>query len=182
MKQQSRNGVFETNSSSIHTISIYNNDDYKENMKNATRVWFGSGEYGWGEDVYTCDASYLWTAIVTSGRYNHEQIQLIKNSIADILIKNNIDYEFEPYKVVTYEDGSNGYCTFDDWSYIDHTEDLWDFLDYIVNIDYTVNEEHLLRYLFNSYVCTGNDNCDSGYEIMKREKAKDGITLFVKGN
>ena len=44
------------------------------------------------------------------------------------------------------------------------------------------NEEHLLRYLFNSYVCTGNDNCDSGYEIMKREEAKEGITLFVKGN
>ena len=84
MKQQSRNGVFETNSSSIHTISIYNNDDYKENMKKDTSVYFGSDEYGWEEDVYTCDASYLWTAIVTSGRYNHEQIQLIKNSIADI--------------------------------------------------------------------------------------------------
>ena len=38
MKQQSRNGVLETNRSSKNTISIYNNDDLKENMKNATRV------------------------------------------------------------------------------------------------------------------------------------------------
>lgn len=183
MKQQSRNGVFETNSSSIHTISIYNNDDYKENMKNATRVWFGGGEYGWEEDVYTCDASYLWTGLVCSNRYKRKEIEKIKKNITKVLKKHKIKAEFEPYVVKTYMNSKDEYLTFDDWGgYVDHTEDLPEFFGYIINSDLSINEEHLLRYLFNSYVCTGNDNDGSGYENKQREEAKECITLFVKGN
>lgn len=183
MKQQSRNGVFETNSSSIHTISIYNNDDYKENMKKTTSVYFGSGEYGWANEVYPNSASYLWTGLVYSNRYKRKEIEKIKKNITKVLKKHKIKAEFEPYVVKTYMDSKDEYLTFDNWKgYVDHTEDLPEFFDYIINIDLSINEEHLLRYLFNSYVCTGNDNDESGYANKHREEAKDGITLFVKGN
>lgn len=58
-----RRGVFESNSSSTHSIAIS-----KEKVPNVAgrHVYFGAGEYGWGQDCVGDTASYLHTAIVDS--------------------------------------------------------------------------------------------------------------------
>lgn len=183
MKQQVRQGVFETNSSSVHTISIYNDERYKEVMKNTKYVYFGSGEYGWEPGMYEDDASYLWTAIVYSSRFNPEEVAKLKENISTILAKYGIEAGFQPYNVCASPvNPEEQYTEFENWAYIDHAYELGEFFDYITNIDGTINEEHLLRYLFGSYVRTGNDNDDSGWGNVDEEENKDGITLFVKGN
>ena len=62
MKVMRRN-VFESNSSSCHSIAI--SQDKVPNVA-GKHVYFGAGEYGWGQDCVGDTASYLHTAIVDS--------------------------------------------------------------------------------------------------------------------
>ena len=70
MKIQIRRGVFETNSSSVHTISISKNTVKSARGKS---VRFGTGgEFGWGPDLVagvSSRAQYLWQAILSSFDY-----------------------------------------------------------------------------------------------------------------
>lgn len=70
MKTQIRRGVFETNSSSVHTISISKNTVKSARGKS---VRFGTGgEFGWGPDLVagvSSRAQYLWQAILSSFDY-----------------------------------------------------------------------------------------------------------------
>lgn len=68
MKTTIRKGVFETNSSSVHTIAI---DAPNDNMQMTCdhTVVLGNGEYNWGPDYYdTIDAriDYLYQGILCS--------------------------------------------------------------------------------------------------------------------
>ena len=56
MKRQIRSGVFETNSSSIHSIAI------PRSCKAVDSVSFSIGEFGWEWDEADA-ANYLYTAI-----------------------------------------------------------------------------------------------------------------------
>lgn len=61
MKRQIRNGVFETNSSSCHSLSInkvseikYDKDMFEYRIhEDDNKLHIGFGEFGWGYDVYT---------------------------------------------------------------------------------------------------------------------------------
>ena len=186
MKKQIRQGVFETNSSSIHTITIFNGDGYKENMKRCKSVYFDAGQYGWEEETYSNDAGYLWTGMVTSGRYNEEELVKFELEAAEILAKYGIECEFAPWEVK--KDDDYEYTDFkknswyDSTPYVDHSFELYDLFDYIFNIDGSIDEEHFLRYLFNSEVKTGNDNCDSGYRLLDEARETTNAYVIIKGN
>lgn len=136
-----RKNVFETNSSSTHSICITENVMY-DDMK--THIDFKMQSFGWEEERYSdaqSKANYLYTALC-----NNEEYELIL-SIADILKKNGITCTFE-----NPEDKKYG----GDLEYIDHYSCLYKEFREIC-----LNEEALLRYLFSteSFILTGNDNC-----------------------
>ena len=124
-----RKSVFETNSSSTHSICISKSD-----MINLPKVvHFGFGEYGWEDNTVYNTADYLHTAI-----YETEQLEYI-DVIKEILDRNNVLYTFD----TNIGDG-----------YIGHGGGLREFVQ-----DVCGNENRLLRYLFgDSVIYTGNDN------------------------
>ena len=138
-----RKNVFETNSSSTHSLCITSNNllDEKQNF-----VLFQLGEFGWEHDKLSSveeKASYLYTGIM----YNNLDERLLPK-LKEILDKNEIKYEFE-------SDDSDFY-------YIDHAEELDDFLKDICN-----DENKLMRFLFSSesFILTGNDNSSLSVDI-----------------
>lgn len=140
--RQIRNNVFETNSSSMHSIAIS-----KEPVAGFPEsIYFYLGEYGW-EFNDVSPASYLYTAIMYmyNGKDRKEKLDKLKL----ILDSYGIKYEFEkpdPDKDMCCRNG-----------FIDHAEDLDDFINIVLS-----NEDMLIRLLFgNSYVFTGNDNSDA---------------------
>lgn len=174
MKVQIRKGVFETNSSSTHVISIRNNsvgNNYPE------EVSFELGTFGWDYDHYNdthTKASYLWTAIVClakeggniEGDINYSVDDFVKY-ITETLSQYNIIAKFP-----------HNYKTMKSWNYywIDHCE-LSEFLNAMMS-----HQDLLMSYLFDddSILITGNDN-DDNYDV-KDEVTKNGNTIFYKGN
>lgn len=133
--RQVRNGVFETNSSSIHSIAIPNTVE-----KHKTYAYFGFDEFGWSfEEVDHLD--YLHTAIYeVYGRHEaEEKIEELKN----VLEKHGITCEFRKPKN-------------DDYGYIDHGYELREFLDNLFN-----DEDLMIRYINGGEVFTGNDNSNA---------------------
>ena len=157
MKRQIRSSVFETNSSSTHSIAIS-----KAPAVIGKYVYFGIGEYGWENDCVN-PANYLYTAIlyVYSSEVAEEKIEHLKR----ILDKYDVSYEFEEPEYWTSPDGR--YTCLDN-GYIDHGNELGEFLEAVFS-----NEDLLMRYLFgDSHVYTGNDNqddCPSGCNIANEE-------------
>lgn len=142
MKQIRRN-VFETNSSSTHSIAIS-----KAPVVAGKYISFGIGEFGW-ENGCADTADYLYTAILEHN--NHSELL---DKLKEILDRHSIEYKFEAPR---YEKSSYGDYEYLDYGYIDHGYELGDFLDAVLN-----NEDLLMRYLFgDSNVYTGNDNQDS---------------------
>lgn len=137
--KQVRNNVFETNSSSMHSIAIS-----KEPVAGFPEsIYFYLGEYGW-EFNNVSPAGYLYTAIMCI--YNKKCRDNKLNKLKSILDSRGIKYEFETPK---YDDNK-----WLDNGYIDHSENLDTFIDTVLS-----DEDMLMRLLFgNSCVFTGNDN------------------------
>lgn len=158
MKRQIRSSVFETNSSSTHSIAI----SKAPVIANGKHIYFRIGEFGWGNGCADT-ADYLYTAIlyVYSRDVAEEKIEHLKR----ILDKYDVSYKFEEPKYWTSSDGE--YTCLDN-GYVDHGDELTDFLYAIFS-----NEDLLMRYLFgDSTVYTGNDNQDpepSGCNIADAE-------------
>ena len=179
MKVQIRQGIFETNSSSVHAISITKNKPNAEYAKYTT-CEFHVGEFGWEHVRYydfNAKASYLWTIIVNcflkhvddEGTYkgydgkeyqnyhyeldveNPEYIE-IKNAIINAL--KHIGVEDNGWNIRFQEDFEKTSWGSLETGYVDHTPGL-DFVNQIV-----FNEDRLLRFLFNdnSTITTWNDN------------------------
>ena len=142
MKKQIRKGVFETNSSSTHSICIS-----KAPATIGKEVEFCADEYGWENDCVYDTASYLYTAILEM----HDSEELLEK-LKDILDRNSIKYKF-------YTPSEYGW-------YIDHAYDTREFIESVL-----ADEDMLMRYLFgNSCIYTGNDNQDcrpAGCNIAK---------------
>lgn len=150
-----RKGMFETNSSSTHTIIITD-----KNCEPGALVDFRIGEFGWSHHILNTindKASYLYTLACEC--YNRDVYQ----DLYEILVKYGVDCEcsrpavFKRYTDYEYLD--NGY--------VDHASCGMDFVDAIFH-----SERRLIRYLFSdeSFVVTGNDNCDEDeYEEMEKE-------------
>lgn len=141
-----RNSVFETNSSSIHSICITKNND---SVVLPEKIFFVGRDFGWEQDIYydtESKAAYLYTAILQLGKYNIIDEGKSIQFIANVLMKNNVDYEF---------------VKSEDEFYIDHVNELTEFVASVCH-----SERRLLRYLFcaESFIVTGNDNTDDYFE------------------
>ena len=135
---QIRSNVFETNSSSTHSICIS-----KKEPKIGSYVDFHLGYFGWENDKVN-PANYLYTAIMC--RSDSDELL---NKLKEILDKNGIMYDFEEPEYDSHGWMLNGY--------IDHNYETNEFVDTVLD-----NEDMLMRLLFNleSVVYTGNDNED----------------------
>ena len=172
MKIQIRKNIFETNSSSIHSLVIgNNNENIYENLP--TEIHFNGGEYGWENEVYNDienKANYLYTGIV-----KNNLVDELVPKIKDILSKWNITPIFQEtnkkmYNNEEYDEFKHGYY------YIDHSYDLQDFLNTVCN-----NEELLMNFLFSdgSFIETGNDNDGEWIDFKYPENV---LLEYEKGN
>lgn len=135
--KQIRSNVFETNSSSTHSICIS-----KSGYEIPQNITFYLDSFGW-EDTTANPANYLYTAIMTCGKNSEEYF----NRLTDTLDKYNIPY------AVALESHSGYYG-------IDHNEGLNEFLSDILS-----NEDLLLRYLCgDTVIYLGSDSDKSNYE------------------
>lgn len=172
-----RKNVFETNSSSTHSLCIQKNmpEKYPEYLK------FSGEDFGWSNAIITdvqSKANYLYTALFDLCMYGNKKtfcghrLDWWKNYIYTELGKYNIEVEFEDtdemldkYKYPNY--------------YIDHCDMLDDFITSMLR------PRRLMKYLFgeNSFIITGNDNSPEEYDenCEKLLNNYDG-EIFYKGN
>lgn len=151
---QIRNGVFETNSSSVHSICISKSHEFEKQPE----IYFGFGEYGWEEsalDSVEERAAYLWTGIVNYFDDDISSVEETKNQIIEMLNSEGIICEFAKYRIEKSSFSDSQYCDID--GYVDHSSELGEFINAVIS-----DKDRLLRYLLspNSVVYTGNDNTD----------------------
>lgn len=163
-----RNSIFETNSSSVHTLSVIRKPSFKLPNK---KVFFNTGIFGWDSQCYedtNNKAAYLYTAILMSDK-REEYLQ----KLIDILTKNLIEFEFKPI-----EEGLTTLEMYNEGCYIEHYSYLENWLEVILENDILV-----LNFLFSkkSFVCTGNDN-DSQDEPQSVNLKSKAYFNFEKGN
>lgn len=148
-----RQGVFETNGSSTHSICIAQTTDYIIPDK----VSFGVGEFGWEVDKLSSlseKASYLYTAIHTHSAYADSFMDQLKQYMEELGFSEN-EGTAEYGEIRRNEwGGFNGY--------IDHGYDTYDFVSYVLS-----SPDNLAAFLFSplSFILTGNDNCDISVDV-----------------
>jgi hypothetical protein len=183
--KQIRKSVFETNSSSCHSICIQ-----KKEVIPGDYINFRFDEYSWDEDEVCDTASYLYTLIMNTCDEEVQEARLYK--LKSILDSHNIKYDFEEPMIVEY---SYGYSHLE-VGCVDHACEGNDFINAVLN-----DEDLLFRYLFGADSCvyTGNDNScendsmcwaadpkiwddESGKMIDNPNHKPDEYDYFYKGN
>lgn len=188
-----RQGCFECNSSSCHSICISKTPvQYCYNRV----INFRFDDFGWSEETCYNTEDYLYTAIVCSD-LTPKEVKDYLDRLKKILDKYGTDYSFEPYKIVHSEYGD--FCTPKDdehcWGVgIDHAREVLPLVDRLLN-----DENLLMRYLFgDSVIYTGNDNgcehdskCFSAFDSYYNDDDQlaanpnhqpDKYDYFFKGN
>lgn len=155
---QVRSGVFETNSSSIHSIAI------PRICNPVNRVSFHTDEFGWGFDEVDA-ANYFYTAIYETS-YTEDELNEKIERLKYILNEHGIDYSFNKPETHIYHDNyeKQYYLCLDD-GYIDHGCELKEFVDELLS-----NGDKLVRFISGGLVFTGNDNSDSDGFISRNEE------------
>lgn len=170
MKRQIRNNVFETNSSSTHSICISKKPIIVDDI-NTNCVGFCHGEFGWEFNRYDSideRASYLYQAICDVYYNDKDARNDAMNQIYDVLGQYGISCYFEPDKKDSW-----GYPE----GYIDHGSETIDFVQAVLH-----NENRLLRFLFgDSFILTGNDNCYEN-EVPQYNVPESEYEIYYKGN
>lgn len=160
MTKQIRQGVFETNSSSTHSICIAKDAE----LTIPKSLHFDFGEFGWECDTLQSigeKASYLYTGLIANNRKEDADkiIQLLKDKGIEVTaeepIFTNKSYTGSDGKLVEYTSGEN-------IGYVDHSNEMTSFLNAVCE-----DEGKLMRYLFSdlSFIITGNDNDDEDVDI-----------------
>lgn len=177
MKRQIRFGVFETNSSSCHTITVsfknvterlsfkalheYQSWDYDGNKSNIDTVKLSFGEYGWGPDVVYGEidkTKYLLTMVGMLENFKNEEEFYQTEGFKTI---NEVIKEKTPYENgIKMTNGSFNNSKWDHFidGYIDHqssTDDYKSLQDFCETNNITVEE-----FIFNPevFVMVDNDN------------------------
>lgn len=158
--KQIRKGVFETNSSSTHSICIAKNPE----LTIPESIHFEFGEFGWEENKLRSaeeKASYLYTGLVANDKFSEAE------KIFEILRSKGIEVTAEvpvqEKRIYTNsEGGQTEYTHSENTGYIDHSYELGEFLNAICS-----DEDKLMSYLFSdlSFIITGNDNSESNIDI-----------------
>ena len=159
MKRQIRKSVFETNSSSTHSIAVPKNCSNIHNY-----ISFHTDEFGWSFDEVDA-ADYFYTAIYETSESEDEVNEKI-GKLEDILNTYGIEYDFKkPETHIWHYDYENkDYLSLDD-GYIDHGGELKDFVEELLN-----DGDKLVRFLSGGLVFTGNDNSDEEGFISRNEE------------
>ena len=124
---QIRKNVFETNSSSTHSICI---SKKPIDVPTGKMVYFSFGSYGWKNDTVNNTASYLYTGIMDN--YNRdENLKKLKTMLDEM----GVFYEFEDQVFDNYGCFDNGY--------VDHADELNPFISAVLS-----DKDLLARYLF----------------------------------
>ena len=168
-----RRGMFETNSSSTHTIIITD-----ERCEPGCAVDFRIGKFGWEGSVYydiDSKASYIYTlACALLGRDVYQDF-------CDMLSKYGVDCECSrpaEFVVGTYNGKQYTYLNN---GYVDHDYEGRDLVDALF-----ADKDRLIRFLFSddSFVVTCNDNMDED----ERKEWEDSADVsyphetYYKGN
>lgn len=148
--KQIRKNVFETNSSSCHSLVI-SKDDYGPNHIPSTLRFNADEDYGWRADCLTSTedkASYLYTAMLYCD-WDNEAEEFKRKLSKDFKIK---------ITVPKYKKTKSEYSDWVSWNCdgsVDHGGELIDFINDILEDD-----DKLKRFLFDPKSCiyTGNDN------------------------
>ena len=151
--KQIRKNVFETNSSSCHSLVI-SKDDYGPKHIPAYLNFNADEDYGWERSCYSSTedkVSYLYTAMLNCD-LSAQAKEFRRKLEEDFKIKIFVpDYKRETSKYSDWEFWNNG-------GSVDHAEELVPFINEILEDD-----DKLKRFLFDPRSCiyTGNDNgCD----------------------
>lgn len=152
MKTKIRQGVFETNSSSTHSISISsdNSADLMDVLpvdENGAVVLEG-GEFGWEQETYHDAMSKANYMMVYALDWSRERKEDFLKTLRDV-----IQEQTGCNEVVFKIDGNEG--EFYPYGYIDHQSvENYDY-DYVFE-----DKEKLRQFIFNkdSYLVTDNDN------------------------
>ena len=202
MKTQIRRGVFETNSSSVHSISIIK-DDFKGSLPKKFIIDC-DGEFGWEVDTFddsSSKAAYLYQAIVyyptlySKGKYDANIAKEMLQSLMDKFIMNlesygievDCKYRFTKIESNEIEPGKTyNYVVFVDKNgnesehvgYLDHGGEAKELVDYVLS-----SPENTLRFIFDDrcFIETGNDNEERYYESPNKESNEE-VIIFKKGN
>ena len=132
MKTQTRYGIYETNSSSMHSLSFDNSAVTTEINNEEKRIVLGTGEYGWGYEELTEPLEKMdYLAIETE----HSEIKkhLLEAAIEEVYPNAVIDFDYSGY----IDHQSYGEI----WNELDTVDDVYKciFGKSVINID---NDNH----------------------------------------
>lgn len=148
MKKQIRQGVFETNSSSTHSMCIHPGSKYVPNM---SKLEIKTGEFGWEEETYDRMADKLSYALTYAlGGNSNKYIEMLNEVLTDNMPDTDITYNGMPYEELLEMDV---YRDDVDFGYIDHQS-----LDEASEM--FLSKNNLEDFIFgrDSYFITDNDN------------------------
>ena len=171
MKQTIRRGVFETNSSSVHTLVV---DKKCSRVPYPKSMLMYSGEYGWEVDKLDTPEeklSYVYTSILSLPDEEERQRKLIK--VSEILNSVGVEIEdFDPSNNKKDDEDED-----DDYYCIDHVYDTFGFVSRILS-----EPELFLQFIFgkDSYIHTDNDNNDDMFSL-EDEDSEDRF-IYTKYN
>ena len=165
-----RNSVFETNSSSTHSLCMYSYN----NKEKPDYVTFSADCFGWENEVVSA-SDYLYTAILCKhGLHSRDDDCITEDDILEIDEIQRIKKLLEDNGIVPIfiVPRHNDF-------YIDHEEELGDFFR-----KQFYNDELLLNFILYGVVRCGNDNDASSWKDKKDlELMKNGYTeIYYKGN
>lgn len=157
--KQNRQGLFETNSSSVHAIVITKNNNIEIPKDLPILLELETVDFGWEVDRYNDFLSklqYLYNACESCEIYK-PRLDAFLNEVVGI-------------ELVDYTPG-----------YVDHGYETADFLEFIFS-----DINNFKRFLFSpdSFIQTGNDNgCMEEVDEVEEQYSSDpGYDIFFKGN
>lgn len=164
--KQVRQGAFETNSSSMHSICV----DLSASYPLPPSITFRYGEFGWGFEYFSnseSKLSYVFTALNQLMR--DTDIKQIEQWFAE----DKISYVFAEPEDDEYSKGGKNL------GYVDHVRELIPTLDALM-----ASKERLYRFLFSplSFIQTGNDNADDVDRARLEIKVDYTHEEYYKGN
>ena len=184
MKQTTRVNTFETNSSSLHTLTI-TDDKVDPAMLDTLRFKIGLGEYGWEKAEYTTVVpilQYLWT-MVHYGDIDNKYIQLMKEWLPNCTFDEDIPqahdnegYWYDLYHKDAYIDHGG------DWFY---PETDWETDEQIAPAaieEIFSSKQMFANVVLGSRLATWNDNDPAIETDDEFLSPKDAIKVFFKGN
>ena len=154
-----RYNTFETNSSSTHSLAV---PKKVEHIPSDIRFHFG--DFGWKLEDCIDPADYLYTGIVTNSQEIREKYL---PKLKEVMERNNIKAKYADYELSNYklEDGTSYSYVDSNYGYVDHGEDLAQFLEWLFEDD-----DRVLRFISDGLVFTGNDNDDESSFFINRNK------------